>query len=194
MAQYVSPAELAQHLNMRSALDETQTALLTRAVEAASAQIDGVCGRTFAATSEGRYFTALTTAILDVGYMSRIDMIELDTLGDYSYGSPLSVLEYGFTDPRGRRYIQLKTNATLTFPLHVQGVRVTGLFGEATPPADIKMATMLQAARLWKRKDAVFGEIAGQNGYMRIQEWFDMDARQLLRDGGWIAARKLVIS
>lgn len=192
-AQYVTPVELGQHLNMRNP-DAGQTEMLTRAIEAASAQIDGVCGRSFAAVPETRYFTALTAAILDVGYASAIDLIEVDSFGDYSYGSPLPISAYFMTDSLGRRYVQLNSTAVDTFPLHTNGVRVAGLFGEAAVPPDVKMAAMLQAARLWKRKDAIFGEIAGENGYMRIREWFDMDARQLLKDGGWIAPRRMVIA
>jgi len=194
MAQYVTPAELAQHLNMPSTPSPAQTDMLTRAIEAASAQIDGVCGRTFSAVSEVRYFTAMTPVIADVGYVSTIELLDLDTIGDLTYASPLLVTDYVITDPRGRRYIQLTSTASTTLPLQPNGIRITGIFGEVTVPPDVKMATMLQAARLWKRKDAVFGEIAGENGYMRIKDWFDMDARQLLKDGGWIAPRRMVIA
>jgi len=194
MPQYVSPAELSQHLNMRPPLDVTQTEMLTRAIETASAQIDGLCGRTFVAVPETRYFTALTPTIVDVGYVTTITSIDLDTTGDYTYGTPLDPDDYFLTDPRGRRYLQLKNTAVETLPLGLNLIRIVALFGETTPPPDIKMATMLQAARLWKRKDAVFGEIAGEVGYMRIRDWFDMDAREILKNGGWIAPRRLVFA
>jgi hypothetical protein len=193
MAQYVTPTELAQHLNMRTP-DATHVEMLTRAIEAASAQIDGICGRTFMAVSEVRYLTALTATTIDLGYVSEIELIDIDATNDYTYGTPLLAEHYFLTDTRGRRYLQLKSTALDSFPLTTNAVRVTGLFGEEAPPPDVKMATMLQAARLWKRKDAVFGEISNQYGNMRIASGFDQDARQLLKDGGWIAARRLVIA
>lgn len=193
MPQYVTPAELGQHLNMRNP-DDVQTEMLTRAIEAASVQIDGICGRTFDAVPEVRYFTALTVNAVDLGYVTTITSIGIDSLGDYSYSSPLLPANYFLTDTRGRRYLQLKDTALENFPLTLNAIQVTGTFGEATPPADIKMATMLQAARLWKRKDAVFGEINNQMGYMRIASTFDLDAKQLLKDGGWVASRRLVIA
>lgn len=194
MPQYVTPAELAAHLNMMTTPNPTQTQMLTDAIEAASKQIDGLCGRTFEATPEVRYFTALTPTIVEVGYPSTIIAIDLDDFNDYSYGTPLVDTDYFLTDTRGRRYLQLKSTAFSTLPLTLNAIRINAVFGETSVPPDIKMATKLQSARLWKRKDAVFGEIAGEVGYMRIRDWFDMDAREILKNGGWIAPRRLVIS
>ena len=64
------------------------------------------------------------------------------------------------------------------FPVGVQnGVKVTAKFGySASAPSDIKQACLMLSARLWKRKDSIFG-IAGvaDLGVQAVQVQFKKD-------------------
>lgn len=68
---------------------------------------------------------------------------------------------------------------------HRAGVQVTAKFGwpGGTPPAPVKHAVLIQASRLWKRKDAPFG-VAGSaelGSELRLLAKLDPDVESLLR-------------
>ena len=69
------------------------------------------------------------------------------------------------------------------FPYYLpQAVRITGVWGWTATPAEINMATLIQAARLFTRRQSPFG-IAGSPdlGTVRLTAKLDADVEALLR-------------
>ncbi len=83
----------------------------------------------------------------------------------------------------GQPYTAIETspNGTYWFPLINRGLKIAGSFGYATTtPAVIREACLIQAARIFKRKDSPFGVAGvGELGVMRISA-LDPDVKMLL--------------
>lgn len=194
---YVTVAELADQVNSVSSgsLTASQTAQFTRAIQTAMAQIDGLCGRSFEASPSVRQFAPMNATLVAIGYATDITSIDLDLDGDFIYETNVPITDYDITiDTKKQRYIQLRTTALNTFTVGSNSIQVAATFGEAAVPPEISEACILQAARLWKRKDAVFGDIRGDQGYMAVPGSFDKDARQILADTGWLKPKSMVIA
>jgi len=168
---------------------------LTRAIQTAMAQIDGLCGRSFETTTQARFFDPLTPTILDIGWASQVSSVDIDVDADFVYETNVPANEWTIsTDAKSRRFIQLLTTATVSFPMGQGTVQVTGIFGEIDAPPEVEQATLLQSARLWKRADAIFAEIRSENGLMRLTSDFDLDAKRILSDAGWLRTRNIVMA
>ena len=163
--EYITLAELKVLLGIT---DASFDADLSRAAEAASRAVDGMTGtRFFAGSSETRKYTPVSEEYLLIDDAATITAVAANgtaLVADTNYsgsgsapGYPVSVLRSlsGFTFPRNI----------------VNGVSVTGTFGWTAPPADVKQATAILAARLFKRaREAAFG-VAGfdiDGGAVRI--------------------------
>jgi hypothetical protein len=60
-------------------------------------------------------------------------------------------------------------------------VRVTAVYGWPAVPAEVNMATVIQASRLFKRLDAPLGVMGfGDMGVVRVSRYADPDVEQLL--------------
>jgi hypothetical protein len=60
-------------------------------------------------------------------------------------------------------------------------VKVTGSWGWSAVPTSIKQATIIQAARIFKRNDSPLGVAGfGDFGVMRVSGSIDADVRQLI--------------
>jgi hypothetical protein len=176
------------------------TALLERAINAASRAVDKHCGRRFwkdAAVVARTYQPALCREVIVDDIADRTGLIvatdeALD--GTFSTVWPSSDYELG---PRNADVVASGSSGDAfafwkiaainepgnVFPVsaHRATVRVTAKFGWSAVPADVNEATILKAASLFKRKDAPFG-IAGVNdfGPVRITRT-DPDVIELLR-------------
>lgn len=192
MAQYATAAQLAEHLGV-AVRAGSQENLYDRALQAASRQIDGLCGRTFDATESAVLLTPLSSTIVKIGPARAISELAIDTDGDGIYDTVIPSEHYYIVGTTSQ-YITLNALATASFPLSTYSVRLTAIQGETVPPPEVVLATLLQAARLYKRKDAVLGDIQGDNGPMRIQGNFDQDAKQLLQNCGWLRSRGMVMA
>lgn len=173
--EYVSVAELKETLNLTGKTFADQD--LAMAVTAASRWVDGHTGTQFypGTVGEVRKYTPVSDKYLLIDPASSVTSVSssgtvlvLDT--DYAkIGAPVTVLRMlnGSGFPRGT----------------VNGVSVTGTFGWASPPADVKQATLILAARLLKRsREASFGVIGFdlESGAIRIPGQ-DPDVERLLR-------------
>jgi len=189
---YASVDELASHLNALN-LSTDQQRYFQVCLNTASRQIDGRCDISFSAASEARYFTPASSGMLKLGYATDVTAIDLDLDGDGVYETPLLTSDYQLIGEGQSTYIILRSTSSNTFLVSPQSIQVTARFGTEDVPDEVKMATILQAARLVKRRDAVFGVIANDAGMARINSDFDPDAKQILSDAGYLKARRRVI-
>lgn len=160
---YADRAELKAALGIE-ADDTTRDALLDRALAAASRGIDTATGRRFWLDPEPStrvYRTAGRTLWDDVGEVLNVDDIGTATglttaTGTPGTWSPVTDIE---TTPdnalaRGRPITGL---LLASGGWGVQRVQVTARWGWPTVPDEITQATLLQAARLFRRKDSPEG-------------------------------------
>ncbi len=182
---YTTLAELKARLNSPPAAND---AVLESVIEAVSRWIDKYCGRRFYALSETRYFTAEDDELVFVGDLLSVTSLATDRTGDRSYGDIWQSTDYDLepanADLDGKPFTQIRTAPTgrYSFPTFRRGVKVVGEFGYSlAAPDEVSEACLLQASRLFRRKDAPFG-VAGapEIGQMSVIPRLDPDVRTLL--------------
>lgn len=172
------------------ALDDAgdpDSALELLALEAAARAIDRACNRTFrvaSATPSARVFTPVRVAghnplvyptssypftwyphyelsIDDVADPSGLT-VAFDSTGNGDYTVAITAFRVGPTNAaaKGVPYTKLVFDRGTYPPIDFESVQVTAKFGWAAIPTTITNANLIQASRLWKRRDAPFG-IAG---------------------------------
>jgi hypothetical protein len=149
--EYVTIAELKTALSLAS--ETYADADLSASAEAASRAVDGYCGTQFyLSPSEDRRYTPVSEEYVRIDEATNVSSVvasetTLIAGADYAQiGTPIDVLRSlnGFRFPRGV----------------VNGVVVTGEFGWPAPPADVKRATLIMAARIFKRsREAPLGVV-----------------------------------
>lgn len=166
MAAYASLADLKARLDITSTDSD---ALLGQMLEAASRQIDGWCGRAFSSGIDAHRLTADAYDLLILpDDLHTLTTIAIDRDGDGVYETAWLVTDVDLQPYPGPYQIVRPRNGQ-AFPAHRYAVQITGSWGFGTDaPAPIREATLLQAARLYKRKDAVFG-IAGTADHGQLQ-------------------------
>ena len=159
---YVAVSDLAAYLRIDDSLDDAELAV---AITAASRAVDHFCGRQFGRTDSPveRVYTARRD------YQTGWWTVDVDDLAEPPVtvkvaGDPVTSYTLG---PRnaaqnGRPWTRIEFDAgSERLPTGSPGeVSVTGTWGWDAVPATVQQATLLQAARLFKRRDAPFG-IAG---------------------------------
>lgn len=172
---YALLTELKAYLDIQDADDD---AMLELRIDAASRQIDGWCGRVFYTETATR---TVTTDLPDVVFLAD-DLISIDTLAtdedrDRVYEVTWDATDYALDPP-----FRIDAIDGRRFPTGRLGVQITGTWGYANEvPQAIIEATLLQATRLYKRKDAPFG-IAGsvELGQLQVIGNIDPDVKQLI--------------
>lgn len=201
---YATLAELKAFVGIPTGdtLDDTA---LTLALDAASGQVDGYCDRTFLADASPtvRWYSVDDTGQLEVDPISTTTglVVATDENGDGTAETTWTIntdfrLEPINAASAGEPWTRLVALGTRWFPKlqYRPGVSVTARFGwpGGTPPQAVKLATLIQASRLFKRKDAPFG-VAGSVEFgseMRLLNELDRDAQNLLRQyrrNWWVA-------
>jgi hypothetical protein len=166
----VSLAEFKSAIQRGTAEDDADDAELQRALDAATAWIesDAGCGRVFR-------LSASVDKVYDPCYPRRLDVLDavtvtavaLDLNSDRTYSQVLDADDWEFypyippTD--GTRYQALLTRPLAAYAFQ-PGVltKVTGTFGYVVAgdvPVDVKQATILLAARWFRRPEAPFGVV-----------------------------------
>lgn len=191
---YASLVELKGYIGISDTLDDTY---LQFALDAAQAQIDHYCDRTFGADANvtSRVYPSYEiTGTVMVDPISTLTglIVQTDdnddgtfettwTLGTDYRVEPTNAVAYG------KPWTRLVSLGPKWWPrnFYHPGVQVTAKFGwpGGVAPAPVKQATLLQASRLWKRKDAPFG-VAGSVEFgseMRLLAKLDPDVESLLR-------------
>jgi hypothetical protein len=191
---YATLAELKGFVSIPLA-DTADDTTLQLALDSASLQVDHFCDRTFAAGSVStRHYAATDTGRLEVDPISTLTglVVATDDNDDGTYDTPWTIntdfrLEPTNAAAVGDPWTRLVSLGTRWFPRlqYRLGVAVTASFGwpGGVAPAAVKHATLLQAARTWKRKDAPFG-VAGSVEFgseVRLLAKLDPDVESLLR-------------
>lgn len=183
---YASVSELKAYLRIDDNDDDVQLAL---AVTAASRAVDRHCGRQFGqvTAAEARRYTA----VWDRRWCRWL--VDADDLGDDT-GLTVAVdagsitgyeLEPANAAGKGRPWTRIVVDADSTVqPTSTRhGVTVTGLWGWSSVPDPVKQATLLQASRLFNRRDSPYG-IAGsptEGSELRLLAKVDPDVAVVLR-------------
>lgn len=172
---YVTLADLKAALGIDDTNDDTA---LTAAIKAASRQIDNYCGRTFGkSSSETRTFTAPEYQYCPVDDLVTISALVVDSVTwastDYALG-PINSTFHGTP----YRWID---GVNKSFSRKLNAVKVTGEFGWSAVPDVVKQACSIQASRLFKRKDAIFGVVGSADmGQQSVIPRIDPDVKMLL--------------
>jgi hypothetical protein len=120
--------------------------------------------------------------------------VDFDTSGNGDYNTPTTDFRLGPSNAaaKGKPYTQIIFDLGVYPPNVIEGVRVSTKWGWDATPSTISFANMLQAARFYKRRDAVFG-VAGSPDFgneLRLLAKLDPDVALLVagfrRD--WAAA------
>ena len=181
----------------------SQDTNMDNALYATSRQIDKLCGRVFYETESAivKYFTPNNHFILEVPDISKTTSLEikLDTNDNGTYDTTLVENTDFYLLPLNPRQID-KVSSTLHYepyteirildqksserfdPTIVKNVKITAFWGFSSVPREIKQATLLQASRLWKRKDSPFSTYGTiDTGEQELFQKFDPDAKQLIK-------------
>lgn len=186
MPDYATVDELKAFLRIPED-DETDNAELALAISAASQTLARYLNRTFetvGASATDRYFTSYYD-----DYQKKV-VLPIDDLEDLNGLAFAEVTEAGVETPITTDYRLYPRNATTyTNVIFNSGglsrnteVKVTAKWGWSEVPASIKNACLLQASRLFKRRDAPFG-IAGSpemGSELRLLAKLDPDVEVLV--------------
>lgn len=194
---YVTVDELQVWAGIPTA-DTVDDAALGSAITAASRAVDSWCSRQFGVLSaaatryyrwDGRYLegrAALrvddlqTTANLAVTVSQGTDGVFPTTLVN---ATDFDLWPFNAAaDGEPWTHLILRSSATTTFPCRARSISVAALWGWTAVPGLVKEATLIQAARWFKRKDSPFG-ISGSpdfGGELRLLAKLDADVSVLL--------------
>ena len=186
---YATLAEIKAALAIEDSNDDTA---LEAAITAASRMIDDYTGRFFYkdGTTQAyvsRYFTTADFYNCQIDDIVTISEIAIDTNFDQTYGVVFATSDY-LVEPvnaprKGWPFTRILASGAFVFPAYIpQGVRVRGIWGWNAVPSEISMATLIQATRLFARKQSPFG-IAGapDMGVIRLSSRLDADVEVLAR-------------
>lgn len=189
----ITSTQLKSHLNIADSTDDT---VIGYAVNAANQAVVRWCGRTFDATttasaSARTYRPRSTTlTITDDFWTTTALAVKTDAGDDGTYETtltlntdfivePLNGMEDGVSVP----YRRLLATSLLFSPYHtIPNVQVTAAWGWSAVPDDVFEATLIKAARLFKRRTSPEGVVGGFQdfGALRISSREDPDVVALL--------------
>lgn len=183
---YATVDQLKIRLNVESSV------LLEEILDAASAEVDGYCGRTFgqlgtAMAPQVRTFTADNGLVCFVDDLVSVTALTTDGDGDRTYETTWSAADFDLSpdnaNVKGWPYqsVHVAPLAGQTFPRQRKAVRVSGVWGWPAVPKAVTEATLIYAGLLFKRKDAPFGVLAeGSFGAVVMAHRMDPQVEQLL--------------
>lgn len=186
---YCTLSDLKTSLGIDDIQDDTS---LEAAIMAASRMVDDYTGRFFykdgtTGAPVTRYYTAQdwwTTNVDDIIHISEIATDDnFDQLYTTVWANDDYMVEPVNNPRRGWPWTRLLAIGAYIFPFNLpQSVRVKGVWGWSAVPQEVQMATKIQAARLFVRRQSPFG-IAGSPdiGTVRLGSRLDPDVEVLLR-------------
>ena len=192
---YCTSAELKAYVGITDSVDDAN---ILKAINAASDAIDGYCNRRFYALTQTKIFTPVHPARLLVEDLLSITTLLTDENGDGVYEVTWTATDWAYhpinapTSIPNQPYwaVNRTYQGNYVFPTRVlNGVSITGSWGfSTTTPDAVNQACLLEAARLFKRKNAVFGaQTSPEFGVVNlIQKGLDPDAAMLLNQGGFV--------
>ena len=191
---YASLAELKSWVGIPSG-DTADDTLLSLALDAATTQVDQYTDRTFTADTNpvNRDYEPTDGGELNVDPISTTTdlVIATDENGDGVFETTWAGSDYRLEPVNaavtGEPYTRIVAIGSKRFPINGTrpSTRVAARYGwpNGTTPPGVKQATLIQAARLFMRKNAAFG-VAGSVEFgseIRLLDELDRDAQRLLR-------------
>ena len=168
--------------------DKIDDGILERAITSASRTIDRYCARNFYKVTATRLYSPRDSYICDID-----DLVSLTSLKttdddtqtfDLTWGTADYQLEplNGVVDGMPTPYTRIRAIGDYTFQTldGEASVRVQGVFGFDTIPDEVSYATIIQASKLYKRKDSPLGVISGEYGAMRVGVRLDPQVTELV--------------
>lgn len=176
--------------------DEIDDAELTRALATASTEVDQICSRTFtppAVDPVTRFSYPIFDRKISRWVVPIADLFDLTDMtvdtwtaanDDWTTDVPVADLRFRPLNAavQGEPYEAFILPGGASFP-SVQDtteslVKVTARFGWPAVPAQVEEATLIQAARVFKRRDATFGIVSDPAGTesARLKSLVDVDA------------------
>lgn len=194
---YVTLADLTGYLDQGGAasLGTGNDTEMEQAIEAASRQIDGECRRRFYQDGSAtlKIYAAHDLYLLDVDPISTTTglVVATDTDDDGVADTTWTTADYqleplnGIVDGiAGWPYTRIRAIGDHLFPIEASGraaVHITARWGWAAVPDAIVSATLIQAAYLFRRKDAVTGILGTTDfGAVTVRAGLDRDAAALI--------------
>lgn len=163
-------AELHEIRNAMRIDDFTDDTVLEASLDAACAQIDAWCSRTFAVASgtATRDYVPNDVFVLYVDDCTTVSTITLDTDGDGTYETTMAAGDYQLEPVNGRAsglivpFHRVRAVDNYVWPrvANRATVRVAATWGWSATPAAVKQAAIIQTEYLFKSLDAPLG-VAG---------------------------------
>lgn len=169
--------------------DTVDDTMLEIAIESASRAIDSYTNRNFYSSGTATRLYSPTSnyvcEIDDLATFVSLNTIDQDDAFTVSWTSSDYQLEplNGIVDGMPTPYTRIRAIGDYLFdPLMGEAtVQVTGVFGYASTPIEIKQACLIQASRLMKRLDSPLGVAGfGDLGVVRVSSRLDPDVAQLI--------------
>lgn len=195
---YVTTTDLKSYLRITGAADDAQLQL---AVTSASRAVDSTTYRQFGqvAAAEARTYTARWDGSICRWVIVVDDLMDATGLTVVIEAGPITLFSKNPANAaqRGRPWtrIVVSDDSTVKPKGEAGEVTVTGKWGWTAVPDTVKQATLLQASRFFKRRDAPFG-IAGSpdtGSEMRLLAKVDPDVAVALKPYiRWLRVRQMV--
>jgi hypothetical protein len=169
--------------------DVLEDRIVESVIMAVSREIDRYCQRRFwkNTAAEIRYFTAAWGNLLFCGDVVSITGVATDEAGDRTYSTSLAATDYDLEpynavlDSLPYDRMRITPTSSHSFLTSQRGNKLTGIFGWPSVPQEVNEASLIQAIRLFKRKDAPFGVMGiGEMGQVVELTKLDPDVRLLL--------------
>jgi hypothetical protein len=157
--------------------DSVDDELLELAVESASRQIDAACETQFFQTSATRIYTPQDSYVCNIDDLVTLTTLKTSSAADGIFDvtwqtsdyqlEPLNAVSGGIVSS----YDRIRAVGDYTWPLSggEATVQVAGTFGHTAVPTAIKQATVILAARIYKRNDSPLGVTGfGDIGVIRV--------------------------
>lgn len=185
---YCTLAQLKASLRITDSVDDE---LLELAVEAASREIDTACERFFyQLDGQTRYFTATDPYVVETDDIRSITSVKTSEGGDGVFDTTWQTKDYqeeplnGYVSGIAVPTTRLRAIDDYLWPTDRDGealVQVVGDFGWESVPTAITQATVILAARIYKRNDSPLGVAGiGDMGVLRVSS-VDPDVRVLIQ-------------
>jgi hypothetical protein len=183
---YCSLADVKASARITDTVDD---ALLELAVESASRLVDSYTQRYFYnAGTATRIFVPLDNYVTEIDDLISLSVLETSD-GD-EYGTTWAAKDYQLEPLNGNvdgltNHPATRIRAVDDFLFNVLDleatVRVTGVWGWSAVPTAVKQATVIQAARIFKRNDSPTGIVGfGDMGAVRVGVQLDPDVKHLI--------------
>lgn len=184
---YCTLADVKASLRISDTVDD---ALIEIAVESASRLIDSYCARVFYSMGTAtRYFSAQDAYYCPINDIQSLTTLKTAVNSNGTFDITWAAQDYqleplnGYADGITMPYTGIRALWRYLFPTIGENalVQITGVWGWASVPIAIKQATVIQAARIFKRNDSPLGVAGfGDMGVLRVGRSLDPDVQQLV--------------